>query len=278
MPISPDDAAYCDREVRAHDPDRWLTALFVSDARRPAFHALLAFGGELSRTGEAASQPMLGEIRLQWWRETIDGVFAGSPGAHPIARALAGSVVPSMRGAMDAMIDAWAEDLYETPPPDLAGLQAFADATGGALAMLLLHVLEQQADPRLCERARKVGTAWTLVDTLIRLPHLIARRRLPLPADLLAREGTDPERVLAGLDASAVRRVTGEIAISALRLVERAREGEATPRSAFPVMAQARFVRRDVKALLRQGGVPGDPGPMPWRQISLLLAALRGRW
>lgn len=277
MPISPDDAAYCEREVRAHDPGRWLTALFAPDAARPAFHALLAFAGELSRTAEAASQPMLGEIRLQWWRETLEGAFAGTPRAHPVARALAATVVPPMRILMDGMIDARAEDLYETPPPDMAALESYTLATDGALAVVLLLELGI-ADPAIAARARKVGAAWGLTSIVRTLPAALARRRLPLPADWLAAAGTDPDRVLAGLDDAAARGVAERVAEAAQGLLATSRSGPRTPRAAYPVMAQARLAARDLKAMRRQGMMPVEPAAMPWQQLSLLIGALTGRW
>lgn len=277
MPISPDDAAYCDREVRAHDPGRWLTALFAPDAARPGFHALLAFAGELSRTAEVASQPMLGEIRLQWWREALDEAFAGTPRAHPVARALAATVTPTMRALMDGMIDARAADLYETPPIHMAELEHYASATDGALAEVLLSHLGFD-DPEIAARARKVGAAFGLASVVRTLPAALARRRLPLPADWLAAAGTDPDRALAGLDAAAVTLVGARVAEAARALLAMARSGRRTPRAVYPVMAQARLAARDLKAMRRQGVQPIEPAALPWQQLSLLIGALSGRW
>src|SRR3546814_15149921 len=86
MTESPDE--YCAAEVRRQDPDRWLTALFAPDARRPALLALYAFNAEIARAREAVSQPMIGQIRLQWWREDWEGMEAGGVRAHPVVLAL----------------------------------------------------------------------------------------------------------------------------------------------------------------------------------------------
>lgn len=277
MPISADDAAYCEREARAHDPDRWLTALFVPDAERPRLHALLAFGVELARSAEAASQPMLGEIRLQWWREALDGVFAATPRAHPVARALAESVGPPMRPLLEGMIDACSEDLYETPPADLAALEAYADAGAGASSAAALLVLGVSA-PDVIARARKVGAAWALTDLLRRLPALLARRRLPLPADWLAEAETNPDRVLAGLDGDRVRTVAERLAAIAAERLAAARRGPQIPKPALPVLLLARLASTDLKRMRRQGMRPMSPVAMPWRQLSLLIGAQTGRW
>ena len=66
-----DAADHCDELVRSEDKDRWLTALFVPEERRPLIHALYAFNAELARVRDQVSQPMLGEIRLQWWDDAV---------------------------------------------------------------------------------------------------------------------------------------------------------------------------------------------------------------
>src|SRR5689334_20676146 len=65
--------------VRRHDRDRYQTALFAPADRRDALFALYAFNYEVARVRENVSQPMLGQIRLQWWREVIAASYAGAP-------------------------------------------------------------------------------------------------------------------------------------------------------------------------------------------------------
>ena len=61
----------------AADYDRYLSALFAPACRREALFALIAFNHEIARIPEAVSEPMLGRIRLQWWREVLEAVYAG---------------------------------------------------------------------------------------------------------------------------------------------------------------------------------------------------------
>src|SRR5829696_7494880 len=65
--------------VRAHDRDRFQTALFAPAGRREALFALYAFNYEVARVRESVTQPMLGHIRLQWWREVVGAAYAGGP-------------------------------------------------------------------------------------------------------------------------------------------------------------------------------------------------------
>src|SRR6267154_6142791 len=95
--------------VRHHDRDRYQTALFAPARRREALLALYAFNYEIARVRETVTQPMLGQIRLQWWRENIAAAFEGGPVRHhPVAEALTGSIreLPMTRNHFDRLINA----------------------------------------------------------------------------------------------------------------------------------------------------------------------------
>lgn len=95
-----------DEQVRAADPDRWLSSRFVADARaRADLIALYAFEAELLAIPTRVTQPLLAEMRYAWWREQLDGVFAGVPRkGHPVLEALTGVV--ARRGLERAPFDA----------------------------------------------------------------------------------------------------------------------------------------------------------------------------
>src|SRR5436853_2164580 len=94
--------------VRRHDRDRFQTVLFAPAARREALFALYAFNYEIARVRESVTAPMLGQIRLQWWREAIDAAYASAaPRAHEVAAPLTAAIreygLP--REPFDRMID-----------------------------------------------------------------------------------------------------------------------------------------------------------------------------
>ena len=90
--------------VRRHDPDRFLTALFAPADKREALLTLYAFNHELARAREAVSQPMLALMRLQWWREVIEGARRGHEVATPLAALLDAGVLD--RGELLGLIEA----------------------------------------------------------------------------------------------------------------------------------------------------------------------------
>src|ERR1700759_5803710 len=86
------DAALFNRlspSVRAADPCRFFSCLFAPVSQRPLLLALYAFNAEVARIAESVREPMLGAIRLEWWRETVEGASKGTPRNHDVARALA---------------------------------------------------------------------------------------------------------------------------------------------------------------------------------------------
>src|SRR5258706_4108935 len=102
----------CEQTVRKFDPDRYFSTLFAPAAKRPQLFTLYAFNHELARIAESVSEPMLGEIRLQWWRETLQNAREGRPRRHDVAQAMsalfaAHDLPPAL---FEAMIDARASD------------------------------------------------------------------------------------------------------------------------------------------------------------------------
>jgi phytoene synthase len=220
------------------DPDRWLAARFVSDPEaRSDLIALYAFNYELSRAAEVASQPLIGEMRLAWWREALGEICEGRPvRRHPTALALAESVrrrsLP--RADLEALIDG---RLRELEPWPLGEDEVFdyLDATAGCLMTLAARTLTGQPPPDL----RPMGRAWGL-------------------AGLQRRGG----RLPAGWDAEGVRRrIEAELVASRNEL-------KRLPVAAFPAVAYAALVRA-----FAAGAAPSDLS----KRLRLTWAVLRGR-
>ncbi len=100
-------------QVREADPDRWLSSRFVGDVQaRADLIALYAFEAELMAIPTRVTQPLLAEMRYAWWREQMDGVFAGTARkGHPVLEALTEIAArrelqrPVFDGLIDAHID-----------------------------------------------------------------------------------------------------------------------------------------------------------------------------
>ncbi|MDY6924875.1 MAG: squalene/phytoene synthase family protein [Pseudomonadota bacterium] len=114
-----DPAASLEQQVRAADADRWLSSRFVADARaRADLIALYAFEAELLAIPTRVTQPLLAEMRYVWWREQMDGVFAGTARkGHPVLEALTDMVDRrgSARAPFDGLIEAHVGRVHGEP-------------------------------------------------------------------------------------------------------------------------------------------------------------------
>lgn len=148
--------------IRRVDPDRWLSSRFVGDASlRADVIAIYAYDHELARAPRVASNSLLGEIRLTWWREMLDEAYAGRHVRHhPTAQALADVIrrreLP--REPLEAMIDARYRELDAAPMSDAEALD-WARGTGGAAAEAAVRILDPVAP---AERAVSGGALWSL--------------------------------------------------------------------------------------------------------------------
>ena len=154
----------CETMVREGDPDRFFSALFAPKEKRGGLFALYAFNIELARIGETIKEPMLGQIRHAWWRETVEQARAGAPRAHPVAAALYAllkekDLPPAL---FDQMIGARDKDVGAVEIASLEELESYCAGVGGALAELALLWL----DGKDREAARAAGTAFALTGVL----------------------------------------------------------------------------------------------------------------
>ena len=270
--------------ARAADYDRYLSAVFAPAARREALFALIAFNHEIARIPEAVSEPMLGRIRLQWWREVLDAVYAGGPARrHDVALPLADAIRACAldRAPFDALLEAREADLEEEGPADLAALERYAAATGGSLTQLMVRACGADSSPAL-EAARRVGTAWALIGTLRAAPHAAAQGRVALPADLLAEAGIAAEDIRAGRGFDRFAAIAEPVVGRATELLATARQARrAVPRQCRAALLIARLADLYLARLRRAAWDPRDPrvacGPLR-KQAAMLWGALSGRY
>lgn len=195
------DALYCEALVREHDHDRYLAALFAPADKRPPLMALYAFALELGRVRESVSDPLPGEVRLQWWRDTLEGEARGDVRANPVAAALDDAITRYRlpRQALTSMIDARIFDLYDDPMPTVTALEGYCGETSSLLIRLAALILADGRDLGGADAAGHAGVAYAVTGLLRAFPWHRARGQLYVPPeDVLARHGTDHARVMAG--------------------------------------------------------------------------------
>lgn len=186
--------------VRQFDKPRYLSALLAPEAHRPAIMALYAFGAEIARIRELVSEPLPGEVRLQWWRDLLEGTEHGAAAANPVANALLQTISTYKlpRQGLISMVEARIFDLYNDPMPSLNDLEGYAGETVSSLIQLACLVLNNGEDPGTATAAGHAGVAYGLTGLMRALPWHASRKQMYLPRDVQARHGLDPETVFRG--------------------------------------------------------------------------------
>ncbi len=178
----------CREVVRQHDKDMFLSTLFAPETAQPQLFALHAFACELARIPVLVNDPQIGEIRLQWWADTLASPDRGKGSGHPVAEGLASAI--RVHGlpveALQQMIEARRFDLYADAMPDMTALEAYFGETQSALMQLCCLVLDQPAASSAAQAAGLAGVAFGL-----------ARRMCVAPSEKLVPVGGNRADVLS---------------------------------------------------------------------------------
>jgi phytoene synthase len=254
--------------VRAADPDRYFSALFAPAALRPHLFALYAFNHEVARIAETVREPMLGAIRLEWWRETVEQAARGAPRNHDVARGLA-ALFDAHRldpAFLEGIIAARAFDANAERFADFAALEHYLDQTGGALMRAAIILLG--GDPAI---ARPAALAYGLTGLLRALPFHNARHKLYLPLDLLAALQVTPEEFFLLKDDPRIAAAVRQTALRARDHFLACRNGP-RPRAGLAAILPAALVPVYLHRLSRMRDVS-----VHRKQMALLSAAMKKR-
>jgi 15-cis-phytoene synthase len=269
----PSDAAYCANLVRGSDFERYAATLLVPPEPRRALLALFAFNIEIARIRDQISQPLAGEIRLQWWSDLLAGIAHGEAAGNPVAAELMRAIdrhgLPQER--LGRMIDAHRFDLYDEPMQTMAELETYLQDTASALFALGALVLGVEVGDDL---VRHAGLAFGLTRIIEALPRHASRGQFYLPLDEIGAAGVAPADILAGKSTAELQRYLQGLAEQARQHLRHALEvlvRDRTPaRTAFlPLALTDRKLRRMALASYQ---------PFEVRQPASNLAVLWSLW
>ncbi len=277
--IAPESAVeFCRRQARRFDFERYLASLFAPRRQRPALWILLAFNIEIARIREIVSEPAIGQIRLQWWREVLEAAAAGAPVrqhevAVPLTAALrAGGLDTAL---LQALIDGRERDLDDAPMADEAALADYAGRTGGVLAEAMAVAAENgRASEPARQVARALGTGWALAGILRAAGFHAAQGRQLLPQSALAAGAAGPRDLLERRATPGVRAAAGTVAAMARdRLAAAGRTGGPADRLlVLKPVAAAQLDR------LERGGFDPFAAPDRLAPAHILALMLGARW
>lgn len=251
--IFDDDLTACAALVEKGDPARFRTVMAAPVSMRATLFPIYAFNVEVSRAPWVTQEPMIAEMRLQWWRDALDEIASqGKVRRHEVVTPLAAILQPDQARRLDELVAARRWDCYTDPFEDDAHLHQYLERTSGHLMSVTAAVLGAPT-----EAAAQAGYALGVANWLAAIPDLEAQKRIPLL------DGT-PDGVSAlarsGLQAfKAARRIT-------------------VPAAARPALWPASGMDRVLKSAMNEPlRVPQGVLPEPSR-IGFALRAALGRW
>ena len=254
-------AGFCADLVRAHDFTRYASTLFMPAEQRRALLAIYAFNVEISRVREQVSQPLPGEVRLQWWTDMLADAGHGGVEGNPVAAELKLAIrdwrLPVER--LSRLIDEHQFDLYNDPMPTMAALEGYVTDTSSALFALSAEIAGPLSG-EIEHLARHAGLAQGIALVLAALPIDASRRQLFVPLQLLQGHGSSMEEVFAGKWTpnlrAALDQLIGEVREhlkTALALLQNA------PPEVRPVFLPLAPVGRDLERMSRADNDPFRP-------------------
>lgn len=270
--------SHCEALIREADPDRFWANQFSPAEKRPHLHALHAFNYEIARVRDSVREAMLGEVRLQWWRDALQGEARGDVRANPVAAALDDTIVKFRlpRAALVSLIDARIFDLYDDPMPSLNDLEGYCGETSSSLIRLASIVLMGGSDPGNADAAGHAGVAYAATGLLRAFPWHARQGQVFVPADILSRHGVVRDDIVTGRGGPGLQAALADLRAVARRHLDQVRTLRATiPADAEPAFRPLALVEPYLKQMERRDYDPfrTDVDLPRWRKI---LALWRG--
>jgi phytoene/squalene synthetase len=169
----------CAELVERGDPDRFMATMAAPPPTRAVLFPLYAFNLEVARAPWVASEPMIAEMRLQFWRDVVEEIGQGKPPrAHEVVEPLAQAIQPGNAALLDDLIAARRWDIYRDAFEDEAHFDRYIDATAGNLAWVAARALG--AADEVETAIRDIAWGGGVAGFLRAVPELETRGRVPL--------------------------------------------------------------------------------------------------
>lgn len=196
----------CLTTLKSTDIDRYLACLLMPEDKRGAVAALYAFNAELARIRDVIREPLPGEIRLQWWRDVLEGGGEGDSAANPLAAGLLHAISEHglPRNALMGMTEARIFDLYDDPMGDVAMFEGYAGETASTLIQLAAMIIDPADAQKLADAAGHAGIAQLTAGCLMLLPLHTRRHQVYVPQGILTATGLNAGAFLKGEDSARI--------------------------------------------------------------------------
>ena len=154
---------FCRVQFKKDEPEKYFVSLFAPKTVQGSLWSIFAFNSELSRIKNSVTEPMIGRIRLQWWRESLEKLEENNGGGHYILEALQTLLAQKVIELSELMslLDAREIEFDETPNRSMKEILKYTESTDGLLTELSAKITSCHSDD--INWAKKIGTSWGLI-------------------------------------------------------------------------------------------------------------------
>lgn len=273
------DDAHCEALVRDEDCGRYLATLFAPAQHRAALCALHAFHIETAQVPFRVREPLAGEIRLQWWRDVIEGPARDQAAGNPVAAALlaARDRYELPQAPLLALVDARRRELETLPFDTVSMFRRYARETDGAVLQLAGQILlggRDEVPDALLAHAGEASATMRLIGTFARFR---LQGKIVIPVDILVAHGLPPADLLDAGEHPNLGAALADFARRGLESLEKTRALlPDCPQAAGPAFLPLALVRPALVAAASPSFEPAAPPILPqWRQQWRLWRASR---
>jgi len=168
----------CAEVVERGDPDRFMAAMAAPAQARKILFPVYAFNIEISRVPWVTNEPVIAQMRLQFWRDILDEIAQGkTPKTHDIVTPLSGFLDAKSVKFLDQLIEARYWDIQRDPFDNMDDFNRYIEKTAGNLMLVTARALGRAEENTVMDFAYAAGVA----NWLRAIPALEAAGRRPLP-------------------------------------------------------------------------------------------------
>ncbi|WP_424981288.1 phytoene/squalene synthase family protein [Maritalea sp. S77] len=246
-----DQAAIISAQLRELDRDAYLASLVLPQQARMSVQTLFAFAAELAAVRHRISEPMPGEIRLQFWHDALDGETHGDVESNPLAKALFETIetrqlskVPLLR-----MVAARRFDLYQDPMPNQNQFEGYAGEVSSIVFQYAAQICatESEEPEQFNDASGHLGVAQTYTRALYSFEHDRRRAQVFLPLNVFEAFGLKDTDIFAGTEKDKIVQALNSCAEDARAHLDKARKAMGTcPGAAKSAFALWPFVESDL--------------------------------
>ena len=239
--------------VRKKDPDRYICILFAKRGLQQDLFSICAFYSEVAEVSDRVTEPQLGRIRLQWWREALMRMSANYD-ADDLITAELSKVYKKHRLSPDlfnVILEARSLDIDNYQPTHTLDLVNYIKNTSAALSQLFLNVM-QVCDEETKLTVEEVSIAFGLVGVLRSTRYLASNKRILLPSSRMKYYGISKHQLYEYQTTPQLINLVEEIIELSLDFLERARARKnIRTRAAISCLLQAKLTELYIDKLIR---------------------------